>query len=626
MRSHYLGLAALSAISSLAQPPVSIQLQLVNGGLTEPVALASAGDDRLFVVERVGRIQILEPTGNWAAAPFMNITSRVLSTDGEQGLLGLVFHPDYASNGYFYVNYVTGSGNGTTRISRFSVTADPNVADPNSEVILYSIAQPYTNHNGGDLHFGPDGYLYIALGDGGGAGDPQNRAQNLTVAFGKMLRINVNSGSPYSVPSSNPYFSTGGGVLPEIFMSGLRNPWRFGIDPVNGDIWIGDVGQAVWEEIDFWPGGDNSGPNFGWRCHEGNATYNTTGCGAIANYDFPVAVHAQSTGYCAIVGGRVYHGQNFQRLQGRYIYTDWCSGVFTSLAPNGAGGWVPGTMLSSGVMGYAAIGDAANGELYVCNQQNGDVMRIIDPYSLVRVSLKVFLEGPYDSGTDLQRDELRTGGHIPTVEPYSSAGYVQLGSGHESVAASVLAITGSNAIVDWVRIELRQSGSPATIAATANALVQRDGDVVATDGVSPVGLTVLPGNYYVAIRHRNHLGCMTAGTLALTATTTSIDLRSGTVPVYGTNARKSVGARQVLWAGNSMADATLKYTGTGNDRDLILTAIGGVVPTNSITGYHPADCNMDGTVKYTGTGNDRDPILINIGGTVPTNTRMEQLP
>ncbi len=630
MHARHLAIVMIVIASSAeAQPPVSVELQLVNGGLVEPVCIANAGDDRLFVVERAGRINILLPGGQWASQPFLDITDRVNDAGSEQGLLGLAFHPDFSSNGFFYVHYTGGTGVGNSRVSRFSVSAtDPNDAVETSEFFVWSVVQPgpNQNHRGGDLHFGPDGYLYFGLGDAGGNGDPSDRAQNLTLPFGKILRINVNSGSPYSVPATNPYVGAGGGVLPEIWASGLRNPWRFGIDASNGDVWIGDVGQSLWEEIDRWPGGDNTGPNFGWRCYEGNVPYNTANCGAIGTYDPPVAVHSQSLGYCAIVGGRVYHGQNFQRLQGRYIYTDWCAGEFVSLRPNGSGGWIQETLLSSGIMGYAAIGEDAHGELYVCNQGNGEVLRIVDPYAEVHVSAKVFLEGCYDVNTDQMRDDLRIAGLIPVMEPYTAMGHVQHGSGYESVAASVLSTTGLNAIVDWVHLELRQSGSPSTIVSTANALVQRDGDVVATDGTSPVSFIVLPGNYHIAVRHRNHLGCMTSGTIALSATTVPLDLRSGTVPVYGTNARKVVGTRQVLWAGNTLGDGMLKYTGTNSDRESILTAIGGVVPTNSVTGYRREDCNMDGIVKYTNTGNDREPILTNIGGTVPTNTRLEQLP
>ncbi|MEO8068614.1 MAG: PQQ-dependent sugar dehydrogenase [Flavobacteriales bacterium] len=615
----------------LAQPAVSVQLQTVASGRIEPVAITNAGDPRLFIVERAGRIFILNPNGSWVATPFLDITDRVNDGGGEQGLLGLAFHPDYASNGYFYVHYSGGTGVGNSRISRFTVSADPNDAVETSEFFIWSATQPgpNTNHRGGDLHFGPDGNLWFGLGDAGGSGDPSNYAQNLTVPFGKMLRIDVDGGSPYAIPADNPYVGAGGGILPEIWARGLRNPWRFSLDELTGDVWIGDVGQGVWEEIDRWPGNNNSGPDFGWRCYEGTGGYNTAGCGAIGTYDAPVAAHNHTDSWCAIVGGQVYRGNNFTRLTGRYIYTDWCLGNIYSLTPNGPG-WTQELLCASGISGLAAFGENMNGELYVVNQQSGFVYRIVDPYAVVRVSPKVFLEGPYDNAVVQMRDDLRAATLIPVTEPYSGLGFQQEGWGGETIAAPVLAVTGANAIVDWVRIELRQSGSPGTIAASVNALVQRDGDVVSTDGVSPVEVIDVPGNYHVAIRHRNHLGCMTSGTLALTATTTALDFRSNLLPVYGANARKAVGAQLVLWAGNTVRDTPppyqIKYTGTANDRDPILVAVGGTLPTASIMGYHSADVTMDGVVKYTGSLNDRDPILVNVGGTTPTATRTEQLP
>lgn len=610
-----------------AQPPVSIELQLVNGGRTQPVAIANAGDERLFVVERAGLIHILRPDGSWAPQPFLDITDRVNDGGGEQGLLGLAFHPDHANNGYFYVHYTGGTGVGNSRVSRFSVSADPDDALETSEYVVWSVVQPgpNTNHRGGDIHFGPDGNLWFATGDAGGTGDPSNYAQGLTQPFGKMLRIHVDGAQPYSMPADNPYVSSGGGVLPEIWANGLRNPWRFSIDEPTGDVWIGDVGQGVWEEIDFWPGGDHSGPNFGWRCYEGTAAYNTAGCGGAGAYDPPVIQHNQSDGWCAIVGGHVYRGQNFSRLYGRYIYTDWCLGTFRSLEPDG-GGWTVDTLLQSGIMGFAAIGESANGELYTCNQQNGNIYRLADPYATVRVSARVFLEGPYNSGTDQMSDALRLAGLVPSTEPYTALGYPQRGWGGETVSPAALAIGGNNAVVDWVHLELRQNGAPANIVASAHGLVQRDGDVVGGDGLSPVVFTALPGDYHVAVRHRNHLGAMTAAALPLSSTTTIVDLRVAGTATYGTNARKTVGSRRVLWTGNVLPDGQIKYTGTSNDRDPVLTAIGGTVPTNTISGYYQEDCNLDGVVRYTGTANDRDPVLVNIGGSVPTNTLDQQLP
>ena len=245
----------------------------------------------------------------------------------------------------------------------------------------------------------------------------------------------------------------------------------------------------------------------------------------------------------------------------------------------------------------------------------------------VRLALKLMLEGPYDGNTLLMRDDMRNAGIIPANEPNTAAGFVQAGDGGgEVMQAGVTSITGDNAIVDWVQVELRSNINPATIIATRGALVQRDGDVVAEDGVSPIALLTSPGTYRVAVRHRNHLGAMTSTGVALTTTATPLDFTNGSVTTFGTDAQKVVGAKRLLWMGNAVRDNQIKYTGTNNDRDPILTRVGGTVPTATTNGYWPEDHTLDGVVKYTGVGNDRDPILINVGGTVPTAVRTEQLP
>ncbi|HRD54407.1 MAG TPA: zinc-dependent metalloprotease family protein [Flavobacteriales bacterium] len=247
----------------------------------------------------------------------------------------------------------------------------------------------------------------------------------------------------------------------------------------------------------------------------------------------------------------------------------------------------------------------------------------------VQVAARVALEGPYNPATGLMNDNLRTLPSFPLTEPFTALGYAHVGGGGESVAAPVLASTGGNAIVDWAVVELRSSVNPATIVATRSALVQRDGDVVATDGISPVSFPVAPGNHHVALRHRNHLGAMTAAPVMLSASSTAVDFRLAGLATYGTDARKSITGTfpvQALWAGDATFNGELKYVGEFNDRDPILLRIGGTVPTNAVAGYYPEDVNLDGAVKYVGDGNDRDPILQNIGGSVPTNTRGAQVP
>jgi hypothetical protein len=243
----------------------------------------------------------------------------------------------------------------------------------------------------------------------------------------------------------------------------------------------------------------------------------------------------------------------------------------------------------------------------------------------VRISAKVFLEGPYDPGTGLMRDDLRTNGYLPTTEPYSALGFAQVGSGGESIIPASLGVTGSEAIVDWVLVELRENVPPSNVLATCNGLLLRNGQIVSTAGEA-LRFSVPEGQYHVAVRHRNHFGCMTAQPVVLSNSVVVVDLTLPSMSTWGTDARKSTGSAMVLWSGNVLPDDRLKYTGSANDRDLILSAIGGVIPTQTLSGYHAEDTNLDGVVKYTGAGNDRDPILTNIGGITPTQVRLQQLP
>ncbi len=284
----------------------------VIGGLVRPLDIQNAGDGsgRLFIVEQAGVIRILQ-NGALLETPFLDISERVDDGGNEQGLLGLAFHPDFAQNGFFYVNYTEAGGD--TVIARFTAAGD--IADPNSEVRLLGVTQPFPNHNGGGLAFGPDGYLYIALGDGGSGGDPQGNGQNRNTLLGKILRIDVNSGEPYAIPTDNPFGS-------EVFHYGLRNPFRFSFDALTGDLWIGDVGQGAWEEIDFLPAGTPGGINFGWNRFEGMHDYSA---GDIpADYRPPLFEYGHDQG-CSVTGGYVYRG-TMPEWQGVYFYGDYCSG------------------------------------------------------------------------------------------------------------------------------------------------------------------------------------------------------------------------------------------------------------------------------------------------------------
>lgn len=323
----YCTLLCFSSFLLFAQP--SINLIPFSNGYSRPVAIENCGDERLFIVQQRGLIYICDTLGTKLTTPFLDLTGVVSQSGNERGLLGLAFHPNYATNGYFYVNY-TASSNGNTYISRFTrSTANPNVANAGSELILLTVSQPYSNHNGGNLEFGPDGYLYIGLGDGGSGGDPQGNGQNKLALLGKMLRIDVNSGTNYAIPPTNPFVGNTQ-YAPEIWALGLRNPWRFSFDPLNGNLWIGDVGQENWEEIDFEPA-NSGGLNYGWNCWEANTSYGGV-CPSGASYTFPVFTYVSNNPPnglgCSVTGGLVYRGVQYGNMYGYYIFADYCSGIF----------------------------------------------------------------------------------------------------------------------------------------------------------------------------------------------------------------------------------------------------------------------------------------------------------
>lgn len=379
MRSNLLAAALVLPLLLTAQlNPVRIALHNWVTGLNKPVYVTNAGDDRLFVVQQGGIIKIVTDSMQVLASPFLDITSEVNSSNSEQGLLGMAFDPGYTTNGYFFVYYITGSGNGTSRISRFQVSTDPNVADPASEVILYTQVQPFTNHKGGCLQFGPDGYLYCGFGDGGSGNDPNGNAQNFGTALGKMIRIDVSQhDSTYAIPPDNPFVAAQD-TLPEIWAGGLRNPWRYSFDRLTGDVWIGDVGQGAWEEVDFWPAGDNTGPNFGWRCREGfiaTPGVSQSGCSASGPFVEPVGVFSHGEqNWCSVIGGYVYRGSSFPHLYGKYIFTDYCNGDFITFGEN----YDLDTLLLSSNTGYSAFGEDMNGELYVTDVEHHTLKKIVD--------------------------------------------------------------------------------------------------------------------------------------------------------------------------------------------------------------------------------------------------------
>jgi len=346
--------------------PAAFTWSLVAAGLQSPIDIQTAGDDRLFIVEQRGVVRIVDENG-LRQEPFLDIRDRVFDGSNEQGLLGLAFHPDFAANGVLYVNYTRAPGD--TVIARFHSVADPNRADPESEFVLLQIDQPFPNHNGGRVIFGPDGYLYIGTGDGGSQGDPQGRAQNPDSLLGKILRLDVDGGEPYAIPPDNPFVAGGG--RPEIWALGLRNPWRFDFDPATGDLFIGDVGQNQWEEIDFLSFGTAGGANFGWDRREGLASYEGDSSPAFTD---PVATYSHAEGGCSVTGGEVIRDPSLPEWQGIYLYGDFCSGLIWGLFRDRSGVWQNRLLFDSGFQ-ITSFGSGVEGAVYVLDRA-GEVYRL----------------------------------------------------------------------------------------------------------------------------------------------------------------------------------------------------------------------------------------------------------
>jgi glucose/arabinose dehydrogenase len=367
-------------------PLPQISLVVVAGGFVSPVHVTHAGDGsgRIFVVEQAGRIRILD-NGVVLPVPFLDLASLNpprLVAGGEQGLLSVVFPPGFAAKRYFYVYYtgipVAPAVVAPTVIARYRVSAgNANVADPASEEVILAIPQPFSNHNGGQLAFGPDNNLYIGMGDGGSGGDPLNNGQSPGTLLGKLLRIDVESGvQPYKVPPDNPFLLSAG-YLREIWALGLRNPWRFSFDRGTGDLYIGDVGQNNIEEIDFQPAGDLAGRNYGWNIMEGDSChpFGTVGCNRT-DLTFPVFVYDHSLG-CSVTGGHVYRGAVIPSLQGVYLFGDLCSGRIWGIRKNGAA-W-DNAVLATTTLTITTFGEDESGNVYVVNYANGDLLQILSP-------------------------------------------------------------------------------------------------------------------------------------------------------------------------------------------------------------------------------------------------------
>ncbi len=356
---------------------LTLTLETVVEALDAPVFATHANDDRLFIVEKAGTIRLLID-GALLDTPFLDITDLVNSNGNEQGLLGLAFAPNYSASGFFFVNYT--DTNGDTMIARYQVSgADPNQADAASAFVVLQLEQPASNHNGGMVAFGPDGYLYIGTGDGGGGGDRYGNGQNPATLLGKMLRLDVTSdpAQPYTIPADNPWVTAdwdGQDVNDEIWAVGLRNPWRYSFDRATGDLWIGDVGQNQMEEIDYTPADSGGGLNYGWPMMEASACYNSDECDTDGLV-LPVAEYSHS-GHCSVTGGYVYRGAAFPALQGVYLYGDYCSGTLWATWFNADGAWHTAIVLEDGGTLSSFAEDHA-GELYVTDLNAGTLSRIV---------------------------------------------------------------------------------------------------------------------------------------------------------------------------------------------------------------------------------------------------------
>lgn len=451
-----------------------------------PVFLCGAGDNtnRIFVTDLYGKIYVFPNDSNVAASQmkiFLDIIN-LARYDGEMGLLGLAFHPNYASNGYFYVNY-NNVNDGRTTISRFSRSiADPNKADSLSELKLLEIYQPYDNHKGGQMMFGQDGYLYIGMGDGGNQGDPGNRAQNPDTLLGKVLRIDVNNtsgGHNYSIPPDNPYAISGGAK--EVYALGFRNPWRFSQDSVTGLIYVADVGQNNYEEVDIL----QKGKNYGWHITEGTHCYNpAVGCDT-SGITMPIKEYSHAIG-CSVIGGGIYHGQRRPELDGAYIYGDYCSGNISMFRyKNGV--VTQDSMLIDTPNLILSFGQDENKEMY-CLCQNGIVYRFNKSTLTTNVNITAIPDGLYDN------------------------------------------VNNRLNMKDSVRIYLRENAAPNNIADSAIGVLDS-----LTFTASVIFNKALTGNYYVEVKHRNSIETWGNTVNYTVAVNTNYDFTSSVTQAYGNN-------------------------------------------------------------------------------------------
>ncbi|WP_040279950.1 PQQ-dependent sugar dehydrogenase [Psychroserpens damuponensis] len=443
-----------------------ISLESFATGLSSPVNIKHAGDDRLFAAERAGTIKIINTDGSLNTTNFLDIDNLVTDLGGEQGLLAMAFHPNYATNGFFYVNYIDNNQN--TVISRFTRSSF-GIADPNSKVILLNILQPFSNHNGGDLHFGPDGYLYISLGDGGSGGDPDNRAQNLNTLLGKMLRIDVNvtpaeiaAGTTYLIPADNPFISDSA-ALDEIWAYGLRNTWKFSFDRSTGDLWTADVGQNFIEEINKVDASSTGGENYGWKCFEGTSIFSSqAGCDTI-NHETPVAEYSHgSTGGCSITGGYVYRGTNQSTLDGLYFFADFCNDDIGYVEEVSPGNYDLTFVEDLSGLGLSAFGEDVNGELYIVSLFQGTVFKINeDNLSVDNHSTSAIKMYPNPANTLLNFNTLDTTNQIESIAIHDVQG--KLIARHSNFEEQLITISTEMLTTGLYIVDIRNSNGDKSI-------------------------------------------------------------------------------------------------------------------------------------------------------------------
>ncbi|MCC6297858.1 MAG: PQQ-dependent sugar dehydrogenase [Anaerolineales bacterium] len=470
----------------------SLSFVPVATGLSQPLFVTHAGDGsgRLFVLERVGRIRLINSAGSLLPISFLDITSIVRSTGSEEGILGLAFHPNYESNGLFFVTYTNTSGN--LVLARYSVSTDANVANPASAQILLTIPHPNNaNHNGGMLAFGNDGYLYWSTGDGGGGGDVPNNAQNLGVLLGKILRLDVNSGSPYAIPVDNPFVGVSG-ALGEIWDYGFRNPWRFSFDRATWDLYVGDVGQGNREEIDFELASSSGGLNYGWRVMEGSLCFNpSSGCDTSGKV-FPVAEYDNNSSTCSVTGGHVYRGAQSAPMTGIYFYGDFCSGEIWGLLQRFPGVWDSDLIMDTS-FSISSFGEDEAGELYLTDYSSGSVQKIVGPSAPPPTATPTFTSVPPSTPTLTSipaESPTPTSTFTPLPQPTATSlsGATVTGQAIASKVVTVEIIDLSNNLVASLNanpdgtFSLSIAPGTYTIVASANGFLRAQGQVVLSAG------------------------------------------------------------------------------------------------------------------------------------------------